>query len=50
MRREENMYEEKINLKDFLYNNVLSVLNSYDYDDIYTIIFLRMNIIPARCM
>ena len=33
------MAEEKINLKDFLYHKVLNVLNAYDYDDIYTIIF-----------
>lgn len=33
------MDEEKINLKDFLYHKVLNVLNAYDYDDIYTIIF-----------
>ena len=33
------MAEERINLKDFLFNKVLNVLNAYDYDDIYTIIF-----------
>lgn len=33
------MSNAEINLQEFLYNNVLNVLNSYDYDDIYTIIF-----------
>lgn len=33
------MSKAEINLQEFLYNKVLNVLNSYDYGDIYTIIF-----------